>query len=1024
MHLSLVSRLANPYRLRVHFALFTCVALTAAAHHAHADGFVATGSLLHARSSHTATLLASGRVLVADGIGSGAVLNSAELYDPVTRTWAATGSNSYNRYGHTATLLQSGKVLLVGGYGTTGPVAAAELYDPAAATWSLAATPSIPRQYHTATLLASGKVLVAGGFGFSTQLASAQLYDPVANTWTATGSMLHARTAHNATLLPSGKVLVTGGSGGSGVGYLVADEIYDPASGQWSAAAPMNTGRVAHTSTVLPNDHVLIAGGTGGDGTIGLASAELFDIVANTWSPAGRLGTTRVNATATLLSSGGVLVVGGTVTPNSTFLASAELYDVASSAFHAAGALADARYLHTATLLNDGSVLIAGGQNSTGVLGSAELYAPVTSTLIDSIAPTQTVVGELYAVAVSVSGAGTPSGQITIADEAGASCGPVDLVGGSGSCSLASTSAGTRSLTATYLPATSAFAPSSGTATHVVIPADTQLAIASETPDPSTPVAPVTVSATLGVVSPGAGTPTGTIVVSDGVDSCEILVGSADSSCTLALSTHGLRTLTASYTGNGNFNASSAQTTHLVNTPPALAAPTYSTNEDTPLAVSAAQGLLSFAHDDDGDTLTIVEPGTLTPDGIGGSLAIAEDGSFVYTPPADANGSASFGYSVSDGYTTQSVTASLTVTAVNDPPSFVLAASPTWPSGASGQRQQSGFASVTSLGGPDEAGQQTSWILRTIGDPDGVTSGVSVLPDGSLNYTLTGHAGSASFGLSLRDDGGSANGGVDTSPEQFFSITVAAGLDLQISIDDGSAYAQGGLPVDYTITVVNHGPDDAIGAHVRDALPSNLVAASWTCAPTGTASCTAAGDGDIDDVVDLPNGGALTYQLSATVLADPEVPIENTVSVTPPAGVPDANTANNSATDSDTVGIFADGFDTSRPMAMAPVEASRPTQTISLDARLAAASTMAATATAIVCRVGDDALLVQQRIEGAGIVLRRLALRDADGWFIYSPWAVSAPDAVLAWTSMDGRDIESVQLAQGTSPLIEITRPH
>ena len=70
-----------------------------------------------ARVLHTATLLPSGKVLVAGGDdGSGVPLSSAELYDPASGTWTATGSMSTARYDHTATLLPSGQVLVAGGY--------------------------------------------------------------------------------------------------------------------------------------------------------------------------------------------------------------------------------------------------------------------------------------------------------------------------------------------------------------------------------------------------------------------------------------------------------------------------------------------------------------------------------------------------------------------------------------------------------------------------------------------------------------------------------------------------------------------------------------------------------------------------------------------------------------------------------------------------------------------------------------------------------------------------------------------
>src|SRR5439155_22387508 len=51
--------------------------------------WTATGSLVKARSNHTATLLPDGKVLVAGGYP---LMASAELYDPASGTWTATGS--------------------------------------------------------------------------------------------------------------------------------------------------------------------------------------------------------------------------------------------------------------------------------------------------------------------------------------------------------------------------------------------------------------------------------------------------------------------------------------------------------------------------------------------------------------------------------------------------------------------------------------------------------------------------------------------------------------------------------------------------------------------------------------------------------------------------------------------------------------------------------------------------------------------------------------------------------------------
>lgn len=78
--------------------------------------------------------------------------------------WTPTGSMAIDRYFHTATLLPSGKVLVAGGFSLhVGTLRSAELYDPATGTWTATGDMTTVRAAPTATLLPSGKVLVAGG---------------------------------------------------------------------------------------------------------------------------------------------------------------------------------------------------------------------------------------------------------------------------------------------------------------------------------------------------------------------------------------------------------------------------------------------------------------------------------------------------------------------------------------------------------------------------------------------------------------------------------------------------------------------------------------------------------------------------------------------------------------------------------------------------------------------------------------------------------------------------------------------
>ena len=86
--------------------------------------------------------------------------------------------------------------------------------------------------------------------------------------------------------------------------------------------------------------------------------------------------------------------------------------------------------------------------------------------------------------------------------------------------------------------------------------ASTTTSIGTDTPDPSLVGQLVTVTYSVAVTAPGGGTPGGNVTVSDGVNSCSGTVGAGQ--CTVALTTAGARTLTATYEGDTNYNASPA----------------------------------------------------------------------------------------------------------------------------------------------------------------------------------------------------------------------------------------------------------------------------------------------------------------------------------------------------------------------------------------------------------------------------------------------------------------------------------
>src|SRR5207344_2829313 len=89
------------------------------------------------------------------------------------------------------------------------------------------------------------------------------------------------------------------------------------------------------------------------------------------------------------------------------------------------------------------------------------------------------------------------------------------------------------------------------------------------------------------------------------------------------------------------------------------------------------------------------------------------------------------------------------------------------------------WATGMNPGPADEAGQGLIFLVSTNND-----SLFSALPainatTGTLTYTPAANAnGSATVTVRLKDDGGTANGGVDTSGPQTFTITVTAVNDV------------------------------------------------------------------------------------------------------------------------------------------------------------------------------------------------------------------------------------------------------
>ena len=220
-----------------------------------------------------------------------------------------------------------------------------------------------------------------------------------------------------------------------------------------------------------------------------------------------------------------------------------------------------------------------------------------------------------------------------------------------------------------------------------------------------------------------------------------------------------------------------------VNVAPVAIADATSTEEDSAL-VMPAPGVLANDSDADLGALTAIP---LTQP-LRGTLTFNANGSFVYTPPADFNGVDSFIYRAYDGADgSVPVVVTITVNPVNDAPSFVAGAS-------QGVLEDAGpitiaWATAMAAGPADEASQTLSFIV-TNSNPGLFSAQPAISAGGALSYQPAPNAsGSAVVTVRLHDDGGTANGGADTSAPQTFTITVTAVDDAPVARDDTYSFA-------------------------------------------------------------------------------------------------------------------------------------------------------------------------------------------------------------------------------------------
>jgi hypothetical protein len=284
---------------------------------------------------------------------------------------------------------------------------------------------------------------------------------------------------------------------------------------------------------------------------------------------------------------------------------------------------------HPITALFAGDASFSG--STAAVLPQSVGKATTTTAVVSSVNPT--VVGQPVTFTATVSvvapGAGIPTGSVAFFD--GAVLLGSGVLDGAGAATFTTSAlaAGSHSATAVFGGDGSLTGSTSPVLSQTISPAATTTVVVASV-NPSVVGQPVTFTATVAVVAPGAGTPTGTVAFFDGA----LLLGSGplDAAGTTAFSTSALvagpHSVTAVFGGDASFTASTSPAlAHAVNAAGAAVVVSSSTNP------SVAGESVTLAV-----TVTSIPPGSIPT----GTVDVVDGASTIATVALDATGAATY----------------------------------------------------------------------------------------------------------------------------------------------------------------------------------------------------------------------------------------------------------------------------------------------------------------------------------------------------------------------------------------------
>lgn len=148
------------------------------------------------------------------------VTNTVECYDPKTKTWEYKSPLSTKRMLFAAVLGPDNKIFVFGGAAgdaanqSTPVLDTVEVYDPMTDTWAKRSSMPSPRKSHSAVQSSDGKIYILGGTNvtYGQPLREVYIYDPRSDTWEKCPDMQVPRASLAAVSTPDGKIYAIGGT--------------------------------------------------------------------------------------------------------------------------------------------------------------------------------------------------------------------------------------------------------------------------------------------------------------------------------------------------------------------------------------------------------------------------------------------------------------------------------------------------------------------------------------------------------------------------------------------------------------------------------------------------------------------------------------------------------------------------------------------------------------------------------------------------------------------------------------------